>query len=182
MLKKPKLNDSMKTYKNFYNTQKRCPFHYKESESAVAQSCLTLCDPMDHSLLGSSVHGIFQAKVLECIAISFSRGSSQPRDWTQVSHIAGRHFTVWATREDAKSGLIDCSHSFKMCLSYPGPVSCVPSSWVSSECRVWHDCGGWQLDGRHSLFSFWVSSGLSLQVAVMWWLMSLTSFVSWYGW
>ena len=52
----------------------------KESESEVAQSCLTLCNPMDCSLPGSSVHGIFQAIVLEWIAISFSRGSSQPRD------------------------------------------------------------------------------------------------------
>ena len=50
------------------------------SESEVVQSCLTLCDPMDCSLLCSSVHGILQARVLECIAISFSRGSSWPRD------------------------------------------------------------------------------------------------------
>ena len=41
--------------------------------------------------------GIFQARVLEWVATSFSGGSSQPRDWTQVSHIAGRHFTIWAT-------------------------------------------------------------------------------------
>ena len=51
-----------------------------ESESEVAQLCLTLCDPMDCNPPGSSVHGIFQARVLEWIAISFSRGSSQPRD------------------------------------------------------------------------------------------------------
>ena len=48
--------------------------------SEVAQSCLTLCDPIDCSLLGSSIHRIFQARVLEWAAISFSRGSSQPRD------------------------------------------------------------------------------------------------------
>ena len=59
----------------------------------VAQSCLILCDPMDCSLPGSSVHGIFQAKVLEWVAISFSRRSSQPRDRTQVSRIVGRGFT-----------------------------------------------------------------------------------------
>ena len=46
----------------------------------VAQSCLTLCDPMDYSLPGSSVHGILQARILQWVAISFSRGSSQPRD------------------------------------------------------------------------------------------------------
>ena len=64
--------------------------------SEVDQSCPTFCDPMDFSLSGSSVHGIFQASVLEWIAISFSRGSSRPRSQTWVSHIAG--FTVWATR------------------------------------------------------------------------------------
>ena len=64
-----------------------------------AQSCPTLCDPMDYSLPGSSVQGIFQARILEWVAISFSMGFSQPRDWIRVSHIAGRLFTVWATTE-----------------------------------------------------------------------------------
>ena len=68
-------------------------------KSEVAQSCPTLCDPMDCSLLGSPIRGIFQARVLEWVAISFSRGSSWPRDQTQVSRIAGRRFTLWATRE-----------------------------------------------------------------------------------
>ena len=70
-----------------------------DSESEVAQSCPTLCDPMDCSLSGSSIHEIFQARVLEWIAISFSRGSSQPRNRTQVSRIAGRRFTMGAIRE-----------------------------------------------------------------------------------
>ena len=65
----------------------------------VAQSCLTLCDLMDCSLPGSSVHGISQATILEWVAICFSRGSSQARDRTQVSWMAGRFFTIWATRE-----------------------------------------------------------------------------------
>ena len=56
--------------------------------SEVTQSCLTLCDPMDCSLPGASVHGIFQARGLQWVASSFSRGSSWPRDLTQVSHIA----------------------------------------------------------------------------------------------
>ena len=60
----------------------------KESESEVAQSCPTLCDPMDCSLPGSSVRGILQARVLEWVAVSFSRRSSQPRDRSRVSHIA----------------------------------------------------------------------------------------------
>ena len=71
--------------------------------SEVPQSCPTLCDPMDCSLSGSSIHGIFQARVLEWIAISFSRGSSWPRNWTRVSCIAGRCFTIWATREAPKN-------------------------------------------------------------------------------
>ena len=62
-------------------------------------SHVRLCDPMDCSPPGSSVHGIFHTNILEWVAVSFSRGSSQLRDRTQVSHIAGRFFTVWATRE-----------------------------------------------------------------------------------
>ena len=64
------------------------------------QSCSTLWDPMDCSLPGFPVHGIFQARIMEWVAISFSRGSSQPRDRTQVSHTAGRHFTLWTTGEE----------------------------------------------------------------------------------
>ena len=67
--------------------------------SEVAQSCPTLCDPMDCSLQGSSIHGIFKARVPEWGAISFSRWSSQPRGQTLVSQIAGKCFTVWATKE-----------------------------------------------------------------------------------
>ena len=60
----------------------------------VAQSCLTLCDPLDYKVLG-----ILQARILEWVAFPFSRGSSQPRDETQVSSTAGRFFTSWTTRE-----------------------------------------------------------------------------------
>ena len=74
-------------------------WYRRESESEVAQSCRTLCDPKDCSLPGSSVHAIFQAIVLEWIAISFSTGSSPPRDQTQVSCIVDRCFTIWGTRE-----------------------------------------------------------------------------------
>ena len=76
-------------------TQKGSPFSSKGGESEVVQSCPTLCDPMDCNLSGFSVHGIFQARVLEWIAISFSSGSSRPRDRTQVSRIVDRRFTVW---------------------------------------------------------------------------------------
>ena len=61
------------------------------------KSCLTLCDPMDYNPPGSSIHAILQARVLEWVAISFSEGSSWPRDQTRVSHIVGRRFTIWAT-------------------------------------------------------------------------------------
>ena len=76
----------------------KCDIYVGESESEVTQSCPTLCDPMDCSLPGSSLHVILQARVLEWVAISFSRGSSQPRDRTRDSHITGRRFNLWATR------------------------------------------------------------------------------------
>ena len=60
----------------------------------VDQLCLTLWDPMDYT-----AQGILQARMLEWVAFPFSRVSSQPRDRTQVSHIAYRFFTIWATRE-----------------------------------------------------------------------------------
>ena len=65
-----------------------------EVKVKAAQSCLTHCDPMD-----CIVPGIFQPRILKWVAFPFSRGSSQTRDWTQVSHIAGGFFTSWATRE-----------------------------------------------------------------------------------
>ena len=77
----------------------QCCAGHTESESEVAQSCLTLCNCMDCSLPGSSVHGIFQARILEWVAISFSRRSSPPRDRTRVSCIVDRLFIIWATRE-----------------------------------------------------------------------------------
>ena len=72
---------------------------YKPCCAKLLQSCLTLYDPIDCSPPGSSVHGIFQARILECVGISFSRESSQPRDRTRGSRIVDRCFTVWATRK-----------------------------------------------------------------------------------
>ena len=66
---------------------------YYKVKVKVVQSCPTLCDPMD-----CIVHGILQARILKWVAFPFSRGSSQPTDRTQVSHIAGGFFTSWATR------------------------------------------------------------------------------------
>ena len=65
----------------------------------VAQSCLTLHDPKDSSLPVSSVHGIFQGRIPEWVAMPSSRGSSQTRNWTGISCTVGRFFTIWATRE-----------------------------------------------------------------------------------
>ena len=64
----------------------------------VAQSCPTICDPIDCSPPGSSVPGILQARKLKWVVIPFSRGSSRPRNRTYVSFMAGRFFTIWATR------------------------------------------------------------------------------------
>ena len=76
------------------------PDIYHQDCVKVSQSCLALCDSMErYSLPGSSVHGDLHARILERVAVLFSRGSSQPRDRTQVSHIAGGFFTIWATRE-----------------------------------------------------------------------------------
>ena len=61
----------------------------------AAQSCPTLCDLIDCSLPASSVHEILQARMLEWVAVPFSKGSAQPWDQTPVSHIAGRFFTIW---------------------------------------------------------------------------------------
>ena len=66
----------------------------------VTQSRLTLCNHMDYT-----IHGILQARILQWVAVPFSRGSSQPRDRTQVSHIAGRFFISWATRETKNIGV-----------------------------------------------------------------------------
>ena len=65
----------------------------------VTQLCLTLCNSMDCSPPGSSVHGILQARILEWAAIPFSSRSSQPRDRTRISCFAGRFFTIGATRK-----------------------------------------------------------------------------------
>ena len=76
-----------------------CCVHFCAVFCIVIQSCPTLCDSVDCSPPGFSVHGILQARILGWVAMPFSRRFSQPRDQTHVSHIAGRFFTTWATRE-----------------------------------------------------------------------------------
>ena len=97
-----------------------------ESESEVAQSCWTLCNLMDHSLPGSAVHGIFQARILEWAAISFSRGSSQPRDQTQVSRIASGFFTSRASREALQTPVVVVVLLAQSCLILCDPMDCSP--------------------------------------------------------
>ena len=74
--------------------KRQCSGWFWKVRVKVAQSCPTLCYPMDYT-----VHGILQARILEWVAFPFTRRSSQPRDRTQVSHIAGGFFTSWVTRE-----------------------------------------------------------------------------------
>ena len=72
---------------------------WEEVKVLLTQSYLTLCNPMDCSPLGSSVRWLIQARILEWAVIPFSRESFWPRNWTQISHITGRFFSIWATRE-----------------------------------------------------------------------------------
>ena len=91
-------NHSLLILREPLSQEHRMPFsecHWMKVK--VTQSCPALCDPMDYT-----VHGILQARILEWVAFLFSRRSSQPRDWTQVSHITGGFFTSWATREAPK--------------------------------------------------------------------------------
>ena len=98
------LNSNMQKWLITRHTVNRCMKRCSTCLYCCAQSYLTLCDPRDFSP-GSSVHGNFQAKVLEWVAISFSRGSSWPRDWARVFCISctGRlilhHWATWKHRE-----------------------------------------------------------------------------------
>ena len=124
--------------------------YLKESKSEILLIVSDRCNAVDYSLPGSSVLGILQARILEWAAISFSRGSSQSRHETQVSHIAGRFFTIWATRK-ALSLLDDtvnccvlkevsyCSLKYFPCLNYGDDNKCCSGMqlklviWKSSE-------------------------------------------------
>ena len=97
----------------------------------ITQLCPTLCDPMDCSWPNSSVHEIFQARILEWVAIPFFRGSSWLRDWTWVSYIAGRFFTVWATTLSIQS----LSHTH-CSLNIAGMV--LPQGFVASVFFAWN--------------------------------------------
>ena len=102
----------------------------------IAQLCPTLCDPMDYT-----IHGILQGRILEWVAIPFPGGSSQPRDWTQVSHIAGRFFTSWATREAQGAWWADWKS--KHCHFEVSSSLILCNKWTNS----WSDCDvRWKVD------------------------------------
>ena len=96
--------DVLKTF--FGSFSLRCEVWWWWWWGLVTKSCMTLCDPMDYSLPGSSVHEILQARILKWVAISFSRWSAQPRNRTRVSCIAGGFFANWAMRKLELWGVI----------------------------------------------------------------------------
>ena len=106
----------------------------KWSESVSHSVVSNSWDPVDYSLPGSSVHGILPARILEWVAISFSKGSSPPRDQTWVSHIGGRFFTVWAIRE----ALTVQSHLLKVWVKILGFLE----MYVRGYCFSWDEYFG----------------------------------------
>ena len=105
------------------------------------QSCLTLCDPMDCSPPGSSVHGILQTRILEWVAISFSKGSSWPRDRTCISCICRRilyYWTTWETQSDMNSVLFskNCVPNFTLpdCSRHTDMASSLCSRFLTELC------------------------------------------------
>ena len=98
----------MQTYRYLESLLKY--FVYQDMVKVKVVSCLIMyssCNPMDCSLTGYSVHRILQARILEWVTITFSRGSFWPRDQTQISCIAGRFLAVWVTREAQGHGTDD---------------------------------------------------------------------------
>ena len=130
----------------------------------IAQSCPTLCDPVDCSPPGYPVHGILQARTLEWVAIPFSVGYSQLRDQTQVSCIAGRCFTIWATREvhicQWQCHCLSSSHLLFIPLSpqvhflHLGLCSCPENMFTSAIFLDSH----MRINIWYLFFSFWLTS------------------------
>ena len=131
------------------------------------QWCLILCDPTDCSPPSSSVHGILQARILKWVAILFSKGSSWPRDWTWILRIAGRFFTIWATRgynyysllASGEQSNMKCLRLFRRNASsdflthlvfdylewYPGPKLMLFSSQWEFSCTAYVSIAEWWL-------------------------------------
>ena len=122
----------------------------------VAQSCPTLCySVVDCSPPDSSVHGILLARILEWVAISFSRASSQPKDWTQVSHISGKSFTVWATREAIRG--------WGLGRRFAKEVEATPHVSASRKhlyySQLWSECSMGHTHGKDVTSVLWTNSG-----------------------
>ena len=100
-----------------------------DGETMDAQSHLILCDPMDCSLPGSSVHGIFPARILEWVAIYSSKGSSQPRDQTHISFIASSFFTCWTIRRGQSWRAWQQFHCQLLSLCYSRNEKVTPHLW-----------------------------------------------------
>ena len=147
----------------------------------VPQLYRTFCDSMDCSPPGSSVHGILQARVLDWVAIPFSTESSQPRDWTQVSCIAGGLFTVWAARETSWGA--NKSHRGPGCFKWNGayalilvlvPIKCwYQSKFENHSLKGLYKLFHWinfKLDETFhvlSLINRWKPKGYKLQIQLL---------------
>ena len=125
------------------HTRKVCSWEVTESRARLSDehtrmlsrfSRVGLCDPMDYSLPGSSVHGILQARILEWVKVSFSRGSSQPRNRTQVSLLSeprgqGKMYGKMSIYGEMQtSGFIKAAPLLCILSGYLGPVFCFPAS------------------------------------------------------
>ena len=125
-----------------------------DQQNGLDSSCLCvhmlshvwLWDPMDCSLPGSSVHGISQARILQCVAISFSRESPWPKDWIQVSCIAGRFFnccTTWEALLSLVHSLFNVQWMFALCPIAPKePASLNHLQWTGGGGKWDEGCGG----------------------------------------
>ena len=106
----------------------------------MQNSCPTLCDPMEYT-----VHGNIQARILEWVAFPFSRGSSQPRDQTQISYIASGFFTSWATREDQEYWSGSLSLLWYIFLTQESNQGLLHCRWILYQLRYqgrWYDVHG----------------------------------------
>ena len=135
--------------------------------SEVSQLCPTLCNPMDCNLPGSTVHGILQARILEWLAISFSRRSLRPRDCTRVSRVVGRRFTIWATREERKEELKSLLMKMKEEIEKAGLKLNILKTKIMASGPI----TSWQIEGKQwkqcqTLF-FWAPKSLQMAIAAM---------------
>ena len=144
----------------------------------VAESHSTLWDPMECSPSGPSVHGILQARILQWVAMSSSRGSSQPRDWIRVSSTASRFFTIWATWEAhsdewmASITLEDFPYFDGLILfrGLPWPKKCLP---IYQKARCWRPVGSIKIRFHLSFygsFNLWEQEWGSLPISPCLWV------------